>query len=126
MSRTYRTKLEWRYDAYGRLWTWDELDKAGLGDRYLRVPCVWPDPVPDWAVPLHKPGDLGTRVVRETPGLNGRYVMVSGCRDRKPWDKPDKGFKRMWRRIERAVARQAMARHQPVPRFPKYDQWHWT
>ena len=126
MSRTYRKTWEYKYDAYGRLWTSEELDDAGLGPYYVRVPCVWPDPVPDWAADVHKPGDPGTTTVHVTPGLKGREILNRRGRDRKNWDKPPKWFKQMWRRIERAQYRDAMIRHQPLPRFPRSDRWNWT
>lgn len=126
MSRTYRTVLEWKYDAYGRLWTNDELDAAGLGPRYVKAPCLWPDPVPDWAVGLHKPGDPGTATVYVTPGLKGREVINRRGRDKKHWDKPPKWFKQMHRRCERAHVRDALHLHKPLPVFKRGDRWDWT
>lgn len=126
MSRTYRKIMEWKYDAYGRLWTNDELDAEGLGNRYVRVPCLWPDPVPEWAPPMTRPGDPGTRLVYITPGLKGRDVLNRRGRDKKHWDKPPKWFKQMHRRIERARMNQALALHKPLPVFKRGDQWDWT
>lgn len=126
MSRTYRTKLEWKYDAYGRLWTNDELEQAGLGPRYVWVPCPWPDPVPDWAAGIHKPGDPGFTRVWVTPGLKGRDVVNRRARDGKTWDKPPKWFKQQNRRRERARVRDAMARRTDIPLFKHTDQWEWT
>ena len=49
-------------------------------------------------------------------------------RDRKPWDKPPKWFKRMNRRKEKAQVRQAMKNedYDNIPHFKKYDGWDWT
>lgn len=126
MSRTYRKIMEWKYDAYGRLWTNDELDAEGLGPRYVKVPCPWPDPVPWWAPPMTRPGDPGTRLVHITPGLKGRYVLNRRGRDKKPWNKPPKWFKQMHRRIERARMRDALALGKPLPVFKRSDEWDWT
>lgn len=131
MSRTYRTELDWKYDAYGRLWTSDELDEAGLGSRYVRVPCSVPDPIPpcladyckDWGFVA---GAKGYRTVYVTPGHKGRYVVNTRARDKKHWDKPPKWYKQMKRRIERARMRDAMNQHKPLPVFKRSDQWDWT
>ena len=64
-------------------------------------------------------------------GLNSRgwvlkHVINRRSRDKKPWDKPDKSFKQMKRRQERAQVRDAMSKGRELPRFRKSDQWDWT
>lgn len=125
MSRTYRKIMEWKYDAYGRLWTNEELDAAGLNSRYVRVPGHLPaisfghDGWQD-----RNPHDY--HLVYITPGLKGREVLNRMGRDKKHWDKPPKWFKQMHRRIERTRMNQALAQHRPLPVFKCSDQWHWT
>ena len=125
MSRTYRKIMEWRYDAYGRLWTSDELHAAGLGARYVRLPCPAPAPVPEWAQGICS-RDSVIRFVYLTPGLKGRDVLNRRGRDKKHRDKPPKWFKQMHRRIERARMRDALALGKPLPVFKRSDQWDWT
>jgi len=131
MSRTYRKIMEWKYDAYGRLWTWDELDEAGLGGRYVHVPCTVPDPIPSYLADYCKEwrivaGTPGYRTVYITPGIKGRDVLNRRGRDKKPWNKPPKWFKQMHRRIERARMRDALALGKPLPVFKRSDEWDWT
>ena len=58
-------------------------------------------------------------------GYSSRYKMKK-VKDGKPWNKPDKSFKQMKRRIERAMVRDAMNKNKELPRFPKTDVWDWT
>lgn len=124
MSRTYRREMEYKYDAYGRLWTRDELEAAGLDDQYVKVPWVGDIlSLPDW-VTRHPPPYFNH--VRVTRGLKGRYIINTRARDNKPSDKPDKAFKQMNRRIERAAIKQALAQRRDIPVFKHCDQWEWT
>lgn len=118
MSRTYRKIMEWKYDAYGRLWTNDELDAEGLGSRYVRVQHR--------AQAMTRPGDPGFLVVYVTPGLRGRGVLNRRGRDKKQRDKPPKRFKQVYRRVERARMAQALAQGRDLPVFKRSDQWNWT
>lgn len=49
-------------------------------------------------------------------------------RDRKPWDKPIKAFKKIMRGREKAKVKQAIrnGRWDMIPEFKKDDQWNWT
>lgn len=97
MSRTYRKQLELKSDAYGRLWSWEE-------EKALRKEEGLP-----WG--LH---------------LTTVEVLNRRARDKKPWDKPTKGFKQMKRRIERAKTNHAVRMEKEVPEFRKTDRWEWT
>ncbi len=101
MSRTYRTHLEYQTYAHGRFWTWEE-EKAFLDETGE----------PSWF----------------TRGWSGHYFIDRKSRDRKPWDKPPRSWKRMNRQWERQQVRQAMIheRYENIPLFRKYDQWDWT
>lgn len=105
MSRTYRTQLEWRVRAYGRDWTREEARQffAELS-KELGLKSYW----------IHH------------QGWNGHYVVNRKARDSKPWNKPNKGFKSMNRRIERAQVRNAMQAGRDIPVFRKTDQYDWT
>jgi len=50
------------------------------------------------------------------------------CRDQKPWGKPPKWFKQMYRRIERAKVRNTMVHedYENIPTFKNSDSWNWT
>lgn len=69
--------------------------------------------------------DLDRKIYPIGMGYCCRY-KIKTVRDGKPWNKPDKQFKQMKRRIERAQVRDAMNKKNELPRFPKTDQWDWT
>ena len=48
------------------------------------------------------------------------------CRDKKPWDKPPKCFKKIRRRIEKAKVKNALVNGKEPPLFHKNDQHDWT
>lgn len=102
MSRTYRTHLEWHARAYGRDWTWEEESQflKELSEK-LGVKSCW----------VH------------CQGWNGHHVVNRKARDNKPQHKPDKGFKSISRRRERAQVRSAMQAGRDIPVFRKTDQW---
>lgn len=106
MSRTYRTHLDWASRAYGRDWTNDEQD-AFIKDNGL---------------------DKETWFSWVRLGWRGHYFVNRRARDKKAWDKPNKAFKSMKRRIERAKVRSAMraGKYDDVPEFRRGDQWDWT
>lgn len=57
--------------------------------------------------------------------------IVKDNRDKKPWGKPPKSFKKMNRRQERAQVRSYMAKedcdnYENIPRFKNKDRWEWT
>ena len=54
------------------------------------------------------------------------YWGAHAGRDQKPWFKPDKRFKKLKRRRERAQVRNAMAAGKDIPVFPKTDVWEYT
>lgn len=47
-------------------------------------------------------------------------------RDRKPWWKPNKEFKKLKRRQERARAKQAIREEKDPPRVRHTDVWEWN
>jgi len=99
MSRTYRNNEELEWVANGRKWTRDELwqHKEDIGlSKWDRI------------------------------GWTAKTKIIKNGRDKKRWDKPDKSFKSMRRRIERAKVRNAMAQDKDVPRIRKSDQYDWT
>jgi len=59
-------------------------------------------------------------------GYSGHYFLDRNSRDKKPWDKPPKWFKRMKRQIERSNVNTAMRSGKDIPVFPKNDQWEWS
>ena len=59
-------------------------------------------------------------------GIRGEYYVDRQARDKKPWNKPDRAFKRIYRQRERAQVKHALQNGQDVPVFPKTDQWNWT
>ena len=99
MSRTRRKHEEFEWIANGRKWTRDEMwqHKEEMG-------------VARW----------------DSIGWAGRTRISKDGRDKKAWDKPDKSFKSMKRRIERAQARSALAQDKDAPRIRKSDQYDWT
>jgi hypothetical protein len=52
------------------------------------------------------------------------YEVVG--RDDKPWDKPNKKFKQMYRQMERAKAKQAVSQDKEPEIVKKSDKWNWT
>lgn len=55
------------------------------------------------------------------------HYIVKKSRDKKPWYKPNKEFKQMNRRLERAQVKNAIrSRKEALPIFKKSDQWNWT
>ena len=46
--------------------------------------------------------------------------------DGKPWDKPNKQFKKMYRQMERAKAKQAVSQDKEPEIVKKSDRWNWT
>ena len=97
MSRTYRTHLDHEMVVWGRTWT-DEEQKAAFGDNWCNV----------------------------TEGWHYQYHVNRRARDRKPWGKPPKAFKRPRRRAEKAKVKDAMAKDKDIPIFRKDDQWDWS
>lgn len=63
---------------------------------------------------------------RDTIGWCGEYYINRKARDRKPWSKPPKWFKKQNRRWERSKVHQAIREGKEPPHFPKYDSWEWT
>ena len=61
----------------------------------------------------------------ETLGWHGKY-RIKKVKDSKCWNKPNKEFKQMKRRNERAKVKCAMAQEKDPPIFKKTDQWDWT
>lgn len=47
-------------------------------------------------------------------------------RDRKPWWKPNKVFKKLRRRKEKALSKQAFRVGREIPRFRHGDVWEWN
>jgi len=91
--------LEYVTVANGRSWTWEE-EKAYVAEMGL-----------SWGTPR---------------GWKGHYVIDRKCRDKKVWDKPDKCFKSMKRRVERSRVNAALRNGKEVPEFRKSDRWDWT
>lgn len=127
MSRTYRTSLDWRYHAFGRFWTFDELYDSGLMSGGARVPG------PECRCHLAVYG-LAVTAAPETEshwewwtaGIRGEYWINRKSRDHKPNGNPPKWFKTMHRRRERARCRDAMNKGVDAPRVPKHDRWDWN
>lgn len=59
-------------------------------------------------------------------GVTTKDCIIDKDRDVKPWDKPDKTFKQMKRREERAKVKNALRNDKEIPFFKKTDQWDWT
>jgi len=58
--------------------------------------------------------------------LGANRQVIKKCRDKKPWYKPNKEFKQMNRRIERAQVNNAIrAGKEALPMFKKSDEWNW-
>lgn len=53
-------------------------------------------------------------------------IFFEKQRDSKPWYKPNKAFKKVRRRKERAEAKDAMRKDKPIPKVKKNDIWDWT
>ena len=97
MSRTYRTVIECETYAHGQFWTYDQMKEA-FGKDWWKVTIGW----------------------------HYTYRTNRKARDNKPWNKPDKLFKRMKRQGERARVRDAIYHDREMPIFPKSDQYDWT
>jgi len=59
-------------------------------------------------------------------GWHGEYYLDRTARDKKPWNKPDRGFKQIYRQRERAQVKQAIRNGHDAPVFRRCDQWNWT
>ena len=59
--------------------------------------------------------------------LGGHRNVIRKSRDKKPWYKPNKEFKQMNRRLERAEVKNALRSGiEALPMFGKSDVWNWT
>ena len=56
------------------------------------------------------------------------YTKRNFKRDRKNWNKPDKDYKKVTKKIRKAKEREAMAqkKYDCMPRFRKSDVWDWN
>ena len=98
MSRTIRKHLDGEYIIQGQIIHWDDP----IMDQFR-----WPHP-------------------GSTMGFKYRQRIIKQ-RDRKPWGKPPKWFKKMYRRIERAQVNHAVRTGKEIiPIFKKTDRWNWT
>jgi len=99
MSRTYRKHHSWKHYYGGNIYAKNspEWDKIWNDLPYgISMGVVWKD------------------------------CIVNNDRDKKAWDKPDKAFKQMKRREERAKVKNALRNDKEIPFFKKTDQWDWT
>lgn len=111
MSRTYRMHENTYYHANGKFYTvaewkviWDEQWKE-ISKRYRKgEDCFSFPPCSGWTT----------------------FTRIEKQKDKKPWYKPDHGFKSMKRRCERAKVRHAMKNDHEIPLFKKGDVWDWT
>ena len=59
--------------------------------------------------------------------FSGHHNIIRKSRDKKPWHKPNKEFKQMNRRLERAEVNNAIrSGKEALPMFKKSDVWNWT
>ena len=98
MSRTYRKNIEHYIHSCGEVIHWKE-----------------------WF-------EMGHRGIYGCCGHNWINRVDRRCRDKKPWGKPPKWFKQMYRQNERAKVRNAMVHedYENIPRFANSDKWNWT
>jgi DNA-binding transcriptional regulator GbsR (MarR family) len=62
-----------------------------------------------------------------TSGWQLTYVVNRKDKDKKPYYKPTKDFKKIYRRLERAKSKDAMNKKKEIlPRFRKSDIWNYT
>ena len=69
-----------------------------------------------------------SRTFRKLEGWNNDSTYTKYGRDKKPYYKPPKWFKRMRRQIERTKIRDSMKseEYDNLPRFKNSDQWDWN
>lgn len=68
-----------------------------------------------------------SRTIRSRGRFDEFEVECKGYRrDRKPWWKPSKDFKKARRRQERMKAKQAVREGREPPRVRKTDVWEWN
>lgn len=97
MSRTYRKHFSYKYCYGGRLMDADSAEWDKIWD-----------------------------VIPYGFGVASKNYILKHDRDVKPLDKPDKSFKQMKRRKERAKVKNALRNGKEIPFFKKTDQWDWT
>ena len=102
MSRTYRRHLVSEYKIRGIIY--DDKSVWDIVKEY--------DKVYGWQGGWH---------------CSSNHYVVKKGRDKKPWYKPNKEFKQMNRRLERAQVKNAIrSRKEVLPIFKNSDQWNWT
>lgn len=103
MSRTYRWHLVSEYKIRGIIYdnkNIDEIDKL-YREKHGILLGIW--------------------------YYSGHRYTIKKCRDKKPWYKPNKEFKQMNRRLERAEVKNALRSGiEALPMFRKSDVWEWT